>query len=30
MEKGQINSGEMATVIGIFENQFKKKTFNSC
>ena len=26
----QIKSGEMATVIGIFEEQFKKKTFNCC
>ena len=26
----QICKGDMATVIGIFENQYKKKIFNSC
>ena len=26
----QIKTGNMATVIGIFENQYKKKTFNYC
>ena len=28
--KKQIETGDMATVIGIFENQYKKSTFNSC
>ena len=28
--KRQIEVGDMATVIGIFEHQYKKNTFNSC